>query len=66
MSNVRTIHNVALVGFMGTGKSTIGRIVAEQMHFGFVDTDDLIEAQLGRTISDIFRTNLNDNPAPGA
>jgi len=54
VSNVRTIHNVALVGFMGTGKSTIGRIVAEQMHFGFVDTDDLIEAQLGRTISDIF------------
>ena len=51
---MRTIHNIALVGFMGTGKSTIGRIVAEQMRFGFVDTDDLIEEQSGRTISDIF------------
>ena len=54
MNNARTIHNLALVGFMGTGKSTIGRIVAEQMQFGFVDTDGLIEAQLGRSISDIF------------
>jgi shikimate kinase len=54
VSNVRTIHNVALVGFMGAGKSTIGRIVAEQMRFGFVDTDEWIEERLGRTISDIF------------
>ena len=54
MNNVRSIHNLALVGFMGTGKSTIGRIVAEHMQFGFVDTDGLIEAQLGRSISDIF------------
>jgi len=54
VNNVRTIHNLALVGFMGTGKSTIGRIVAEQMQFGFVDTDELIEEQIGRSISDIF------------
>ena len=54
MNNVRTIHNLALVGFMGTGKSTIGRIAAEQMLFGFVDTDALIEARLGKTISDVF------------
>ena len=39
---------------MGTGKSTIGRLVAEQMELGFVDTDSLIEEQLGRSISDIF------------
>jgi shikimate kinase len=51
---VRTIRNLALVGFMGTGKSTIGRIVAEQMQLNFVDTDALIEARLGRSISDIF------------
>ena len=39
---------------MGTGKSTIGRLVAEQIQFGFVDTDELIEEQLGRSVSDIF------------
>lgn len=54
MNDARTIHNLALVGFMGTGKSTIGRLVAEHIRFGFVDTDGLIEAQLGRSISDIF------------
>ena len=54
VNNVRFIHNLALVGFMGTGKSTIGRVVAEHLQFGFVDTDDLIEERLGRSISDIF------------
>jgi len=54
VNNVRAIHNLALVGFMGTGKSTIGRLVAEQIQFGFVDTDGLIEELLGRSISDIF------------
>ena len=39
---------------MGTGKSTIGRLVAEQIQFGFVDTDAWIEERLGRSISDIF------------
>jgi shikimate kinase len=51
---LRTIHNVALVGFMGTGKSTIGRLVAEHIQYGFVDTDELIQERLGRSISDIF------------
>jgi shikimate kinase len=54
VNNVRSIHNLALVGFMGTGKSTIGRLVAEQIQFGFVDTDAWIEERLGRSISDIF------------
>jgi shikimate kinase len=50
----RHIHNLALVGFMGTGKSSVGRIVADALQFEFVDTDAMIEAQSGRTISDIF------------
>ena len=54
VNNVRTLHNLALVGFMGTGKSTIGRLAAELMQFTFADTDALIEARLGRTISDVF------------
>jgi shikimate kinase len=54
VSNARIIHNLALVGFMGTGKSTIGRLAAELMQFDFVDTDALIEERIGRSISEIF------------
>jgi shikimate kinase len=50
----RHIHNLALVGFMGTGKSSVGRIIADALQFEFVDTDVLIEAQSGQTVSDIF------------
>jgi shikimate kinase len=39
---------------MGTGKSAVGRIVADALQFEFVDTDALIEAQSGRTITEIF------------
>lgn len=45
---------IALTGFMGTGKTTVGRLVAERLGLEFVDTDDLIEAAEGRTISEIF------------
>ena len=39
---------------MGTGKSSVGRMVAAQLHFDFVDTDQLVEARAGKRISDIF------------
>jgi len=39
---------------MGTGKTSVGRLVAEQLHFDYLDTDDLIESRAGRTITDIF------------
>jgi shikimate kinase/3-dehydroquinate synthase len=45
-----------LVGFMGAGKTTVGRIVAERLGQPFVDSDVLIEQRLGRSIRDIFRT----------
>jgi shikimate kinase len=51
----RTYQNVALIGFMGTGKSSVGWMVAEHLRFSYVDTDDLIERRAGKTISDIFR-----------
>ncbi|HXU78207.1 MAG TPA: shikimate kinase, partial [Methylomirabilota bacterium] len=35
------MHNLALVGFMGTGKSSVGRLVADSLHFTFLDTDDV-------------------------
>ena len=54
MGNERQIRNLALVGFMGTGKSTVGRMVARALHFDFLDTDALIEARLRQSISEVF------------
>ncbi|HMC28806.1 MAG TPA: shikimate kinase [Verrucomicrobiae bacterium] len=54
MNASRTIHNLALIGFMGTGKSSVGRIVAAHLHFRFVDTDELIESRAARSIAEIF------------
>lgn len=45
---------VVLVGPMGAGKSTVGRLLAERWGVGFRDTDDDVERVDGRTISDIF------------
>ena len=50
----RHIVNLALIGFMGTGKTSTGRLVAEQLRFEFLDTDEIIQTQTGRMISDIF------------
>lgn len=54
MTAQRHIENIALIGFMGTGKSSVGRLVAAQLHFSFVDTDELIESRVGRSIGEIF------------
>lgn len=40
---------------MGTGKSSVGRLLAERLGFDFVDTDELIVSRDGRSIADIFR-----------
>ena len=39
---------------MGTGKSSVGRLVAEALHFTFLDTDEVIEAKAGKSIADLF------------
>jgi shikimate kinase len=54
MHSDRHIANLALIGFMGTGKTAVGRLVAEQMGFEFLDTDELIQTRTGRMIADIF------------
>ncbi len=46
--------NIVLTGFMGTGKSTVGQLLAERLGFAFVDTDELIMRRDGRTIPTIF------------
>jgi len=45
---------VVLVGPMGAGKTTVGRLLAERLGVAFRDTDDDVEAADGRPISDIF------------
>lgn len=50
----RNLVNLALVGFMGTGKTTVGRQVADLLQFEFLDTDELIQQRTNRLISDIF------------
>ena len=54
MHNERHIVNLALIGFMGAGKTSVGRIVADQLRLDYVDTDELIQSRTGRTINDIF------------
>lgn len=46
---------IFLAGFMGAGKTTIGRVLAARMGLPFIDLDDVIEAQAGQQIPEIFR-----------
>ncbi len=49
------MENIVLIGFMGTGKSSIGRLLAERMGMRFLDTDDLIEREAGIPVKEIFK-----------
>jgi len=46
--------NIILIGFMGVGKSEVGKLLASRLGLVFTDCDDLIEKQEGQAISDIF------------
>ena len=48
---------IALTGYMGCGKSTVGRIVADALGCPFADLDDAVEKAAGRSIADIFKTD---------
>lgn len=47
-------RNIVLIGLMGAGKTTVGRIVADRLGRPFVDTDDVVEHEAGRSIPAIF------------
>jgi shikimate kinase len=53
--NTKTTKNISLIGFMGSGKSTIGKILADKLNFLFIDTDRVIELSEDMTISEIFK-----------
>jgi shikimate kinase len=48
---------IFLIGFMGSGKSSIGKKLSNLLHFDFFDTDAEIEKMTGKTIAQIFETD---------
>ena len=48
-------QRVVLVGFMGSGKSTVGPLLAEMLGWDFLDLDRAIEARAARSVAEIFR-----------
>lgn len=54
------MQNIILIGFMGSGKSTIGKILAEKLELNWMDMDIEIENQENKTIEEIFNDNGED------
>ncbi|AZR74179.1 hypothetical protein BBF96_12700 [Anoxybacter fermentans] len=52
--------NIVLIGMMGSGKTTVGKMLAKEMSLNFVDTDKELEEKIGRSISEIFATDGED------
>jgi shikimate kinase len=48
------LRRIVLTGFMGSGKSTAGPLVAGRLGWAFVDVDDVIESEAGATIAELF------------
>ncbi|MDD5421854.1 MAG: shikimate kinase [Candidatus Omnitrophota bacterium] len=54
------MRNIVLIGFMGTGKTTIATALANKLAMDYVSTDSLIEKREKRTINEIFKTEGED------
>jgi len=55
VTETRPIHNLALIGFMGTGKSSVGRLAADLLHFAYLDTDQVVEFRAHKSVAEIFQ-----------
>ncbi len=49
--------NIVLIGFMGTGKTTVGRLLAQKLGRKFIETDSVIERLAGKSIPQIFQSD---------
>jgi len=54
------MKNIYLIGFMGTGKSSVGKILAEELGCVFADTDKMVEERTGKSVEDIFEEASED------
>jgi len=52
--NINNKHNISLCGMMGSGKSAIGKILANKLDYNFIDVDKMIEIDAKKTIKKIF------------
>ncbi len=56
MSVAPQSSNIVLIGFMGSGKSSVGRMLSRRLRFQFTDTDTLIEERARMPITELFAT----------
>ena len=61
MDQGRKIKNIALTGFMGCGKTAVGRVVSKVSGYEFLDTDQFIEDHVGMSIPRIFEEQGEDS-----
>jgi shikimate kinase len=54
MSSLLQGVSLYLIGMMGAGKTTVGRLLAQQLGYGFLDTDDVITKAAGKSINQLF------------
>ena len=57
---MKSKENLVFLGMMGSGKSSIGLLVAKKLKLNFIDIDNEIEKELGKKITDIFEENGED------
>ncbi len=56
----RGTNNIFVIGFMGAGKTTAGRLLAKKLNLKFCDLDETVEKELGMTINEIFSRHGED------
>lgn len=59
-TNSKKLTNLFLIGYRGTGKTTLGRAVARKLKMNFIDADDLLVETIGKSIPKIFESEGED------
>ena len=57
MENKKLAQNIFLIGFMGSGKSTMARLLSNETGMELIEMDETIEKEAGCTINEIFETH---------